>query len=331
MKKIISILIATIMMVAMFTVPTYAQDLYEGDFSINIKDGSEKIVISWDEFYGAEYYTVSIQTPNEYNCISENTTETSFNWNPDYFITPEDVFEITVYACDNSGTVIAQSNVVELYIVIMRCDNIAMYGDLDNDQMVTVMDATIVQKHLAKAYPFDVMQKQMADVDSDGYVVDDTEGGVIGTKANDVEHSLEDHADGDGVGDVGEEEDGLEQSLQRLDGVQAHGDEQRQDGGNRHRQDGKEQGVLEAVLEALVVNDLDEVLDTELELQVSAQILHDAVIVPEGHPQGVEDGPYRKDEKQYDGGSEVQPRFPFMLAFYHITSPRNECAPRSPC
>lgn len=170
MKKIISILIATIMMVAMFTVPTYAQDLYEGDFSINIKDGSEKIVISWDEFYGAEYYTVSIQTPNEYNCISENTTETSFNWNPDYFITPEDVFEITVYACDNSGTVIAQSNVVELYIVIMMCDNIGMYGDLDNDQMVTVMDATIVQKHLAKAYPFDVMQKQMADVDSDGTV-----------------------------------------------------------------------------------------------------------------------------------------------------------------
>ena len=162
-------------------------------------------------------------------------------------------------------------------------------------------------------------------------VVDDTEGGVIGTKANDVEHSLEDHADGDGVGDVGEEEDGLEQSLQRLDGIQAHGDEQRQDGGDRHRQNGEEQGVLEAVLEALVVNDLDEVLDTELELQVAAQILHDAVIVPEGHPQGVEDGPYRKDEKQYDGGSEIQPRFPFMLAFYHITSPRNTRAPRSPC
>lgn len=168
MKRFMSILIATIMILTMFTVPTYAEDLYEGDFYININGGSEKVVISWDEFYGAELYRVSIDTDYDYYCIDEIITGTSYNWVPDASVSPNVVFDITVYAYNSNGELIAQSNVVQTYIVVMMCDNFGVYGDVDNDQMITVMDATMVQRYLARAQDLNVMQKQMGDVDSDG-------------------------------------------------------------------------------------------------------------------------------------------------------------------
>ena len=170
MKKLMSILIALVITLTVFTVPAYAEDLYEGDFYIDVRGGSEKIAISWDEFYGADYYEVSIKAPDEYYNINEITTQTSFDWNPDYFISPEDMFEITVFACDNSGSVIAMSNMVQIYIVVYMCDDFGVYGDVDYDQMVSVLDATVVQRYLANTDSFNVMQKKLGDVDYDGKI-----------------------------------------------------------------------------------------------------------------------------------------------------------------
>ena len=46
------------------------------------------------------------------------------------------------------------------------------------------------------------------------------------------------------------------------------------------------------------------------------------VVIQEGQAHGVDDGPHRENQQQYNRRSEVQPGFPLMLAVYHITSPR---------
>ena len=43
-------------------------------------------------------------------------------------------------------------------------------GDVDDDDSVTVMDATLIQRHLARLEEFVYFQKQVSDVDSDGEV-----------------------------------------------------------------------------------------------------------------------------------------------------------------
>lgn len=170
MKKLTSIIITLIMILSVFTVSAYSQDLYDGDFYVNVIGGSEKVVIDWDDFYTADCYKVSINTEIEYHCAEGVVTESCFNWVPDYSVTPNEVFDITVYAYDNSGALIAQSNVVQLYIVTYMCDYFGYYGNVDGDDMPTVIDATVVQNYLARDKYFNAMEEQMADVDSDGKI-----------------------------------------------------------------------------------------------------------------------------------------------------------------
>lgn len=81
--------------------------------------------------------------------------------------------------------------------------------------------------------------------------------------AHDVEHGGEHHADGDGVGHVGQEEDGLQRALQPLDGVEEHRDEQRQQRGDQHRRHAKHDRIAQAVQKALVLHDAHEVVHAE--------------------------------------------------------------------
>ncbi len=170
MKKLISILIAVIMMLSVCTVSAFAQDSYEGDFYIDINGGNSKVIISWDEFFGADMYRVSIDTDIEWYCVDEIVKDTSYNWVPDSGVTPNNIFDITVYAYDDNGVLIAQSNVVQATVAIYFCDYMGYYGDVDKDECVSVVDATLIQKYLAKAHSFDLMKQQMADVDADGKI-----------------------------------------------------------------------------------------------------------------------------------------------------------------
>ncbi len=170
MKKLISILIAVIMVISVCTVSAFAEDVYEGDFYIEVTGGSRKVTIDWDEFYGASMYRVSIDTEVEFFCVDEIVKDTSYNWVPDASVTPDTVFDITVYAYDDNGALLAQSNVVQATVVVYLCDYMGYYGDVDGDENVTVMDATLIQRYLAQAHDFDLMKQQMADVDADGTV-----------------------------------------------------------------------------------------------------------------------------------------------------------------
>lgn len=168
MKKFLSVLIAAMLMLTAFTVSTYAENLNEGDFSIDITGSDNKILVDWDDYYNAPCYKVSITTDVEYHCAEGVVTESSYDWYADYNVTPNEVFSVTVYAYDSTGSLIAQSDTVQLYIVTQLCDYFGYYGDIDGDQSPSVIDATVLQNYLARSSTFNAMQERLADVDCDG-------------------------------------------------------------------------------------------------------------------------------------------------------------------
>ncbi len=165
---------------------------------------------------------------------------------------------------------------------------------------------TVVQQRRTGVHPVDGVAAQ-----PHNDVVDNTPairgGGAVGKGAaqtDHVKHSRKHHADGDGVGHVGQEEDGLQSLLQRLDGVEGHRNQQSQRGGDRdggHAQHGR---VAQALQEVLFLHHFQKVLNTELKGAAahSGQI---TVFVQEGDAHGVDDGPYGKDQQQHNGGGEV--------------------------
>ena len=62
-----------------------------------------------------------------------------------------------------------------------------------------------------------------------------------------IEHDGEDHADGDGVCDIGEEEDGLEELLEPLQRIEADGDEKGDEGRKRDGDQDDDEGVGDGV------------------------------------------------------------------------------------
>ena len=151
--------------------------------------------------------------------------------------------------------------------------------------------------------------------------------------AHHVEHGGKHHADGDGVGHIGEEEDGLQELLQGLDGVERHGDEQRQERGERHRDDRQQGRVLQRGEEAVIAQNRLEVFNADGEgdnlLLVDGS--EAVIVVQECQANRIDDGPHREHQQQYDRRGQIKPCFPLMLAVYHITSPQNGCGSRRPC
>ena len=148
--------------------------------------------------------------------------------------------------------------------------------------------------------------------------------------AHDVEHGGEHHADGDGVGHVGQEENGLQGLLQKFDGVQRHGDQQGQNGGDRHRPQAQEHRILQAGQKLAVLDDLDEVAKPELKAGAAGRF-QTAVPFQQGHAHRVDDGPDGENQKQHNSRGKVQPRFPLIFAVDHITSPQTQAVFPSPC
>ena len=142
--------------------------------------------------------------------------------------------------------------------------------------------------------------------------------------ADHVEHGGKYHADRNRVGHVGQEEDGLQHSLQRPDRVQAHRNDECQERRDRNGQEANEHGVAKASKETAVLDHLLEVAKADVEGDTGNGGGHNIIIFKECHAQCVYDGPHRKDQQQHNGGREIDPRLPGMLTFYHITLPRSK-------
>ena len=136
--------------------------------------------------------------------------------------------------------------------------------------------------------------------------VDDRLGLYQVADGNAVEHHFEDHADGNGVGDVRQEEYGLEHPLQRLDRVERHRDQQRQRRGDRHRDDAEQHRVFEALLEVNEVDDGLEVAETDL---IRGGEAVGSVAVQQRHAEGIDQRVKGEYQQQYQRGRQIDPGF----------------------
>lgn len=157
------------MIMAACIVSVYA-DTTVDTFEALVVGGLTKVSISWEEVQDASYYEVSIDTSTDYYDIKENVVGNSYDWAPDYYITPDMPFVLTVNAYDENGSIISKSEAVTFYIVVAMCDYWGCYGDVDDDKMATVVDATYIQQHLAKLHTFDYFKSCQADTDGDGMI-----------------------------------------------------------------------------------------------------------------------------------------------------------------
>ena len=141
-------------------------------------------------------------------------------------------------------------------------------------------------------------------------VVDDTcrsnyhilGGGV----SNDVEHCRENHSDSYGVGNVGQEEYSLQESLQGLDSVKAYRNDQREDRRKRNSQHAKNHGVFKTGHKAFILNDLFKVTKAPIEAEPTVLDRSKAVVILlERHNKGVYNGPECEDKQQHYRGSKV--------------------------
>ena len=159
-------------------------------------------------------------------------------------------------------------------------------------------------------------------------VVDDTCGNDVLSGCSDidpyhVEHSCENHTDSDGVRNIGQEEYGLQSLLQGLDRIKTYRDKKREHGRDRYRKNTEENSVLKAVYKVLVFNYFYEILRVELE-RSSADRFETAVIFEECHSYGIDNGPDREYQQQYDGGGEVYPRLPLLFTVNHQSHLKNK-------
>lgn len=170
MKKLLSVLLVVFMVVSLCSVSVNAEytDGFEVDsFYVYLNSGDSKVNVTWDNVRNAQYYEVCIDTELEYHCERYTTTDTFYDWVPDSAVTPLEMFEIIVYAYDSNGILVGESNCAQANIYVSFCDYLGYYGDVDDDQSPTVIDATVIQTYLANKHTFDYFQTYKADVDGD--------------------------------------------------------------------------------------------------------------------------------------------------------------------
>jgi hypothetical protein len=120
----------------------------------------------------------------------------------------------------------------------------------------------------------------------------------------DIEHRCEYHTDSDGVGNVRKEEDGLKESIKELNRVKRYGDNQRKNGGDQNRGNAKNDSILQASQEMIILKNVDEVAKSYFESS-TAKLLHSAVILKESHTNSIYDRPTCEYEKKHNGRRKV--------------------------
>lgn len=168
MKKLLSILLAVLVMLTSSVMTVYADEF--DNFAVDIFSSDGKITLSWEKINEAESYEVFINSNVEYHIVRETVSGTSYVWIPDSYITPSTVFSIIVSAYDNNGSLVAESNTLDVIVMPVNCDYWGIYGDIDEDRMPSIVDATLIQKYLSKAYHFTRYQEKKADADNDSVV-----------------------------------------------------------------------------------------------------------------------------------------------------------------
>ena len=117
--------------------------------------------------------------------------------------------------------------------------------------------------------------------------------------ADDIKHGSKHHADSDGVGYIRQEEYGLQKFLQGFDRIEGNGNQKCKDCRDRHGEHAKEHRVFQALQEALVLNNLDKVSDTEGEYGTIGGF-QTLIVLKKRHTYSIEDRPDREHQQQND-------------------------------
>lgn len=174
MKKMISFLLATVIIFSLCLMPAYADD--ESGFEVRpievfVYDGEEYIPVSWSEVAGADHYSLLIESNDRFSLFVEDIEECSYNWVADIYSTGVDIeFWATVYAYDKDNTLIGEGVTENFRVDVAMWDYWGLYGDVDTDNDVTVLDSTLIQQYLVGEHDLVSYRYHIADVNIDGVV-----------------------------------------------------------------------------------------------------------------------------------------------------------------
>lgn len=130
--------------------------------NLKVSTNSNKALFSWDSVFGTDDYTIKIWNSN----TSENNPYKVIEYIPK----SSQSLEISLTKGDYEGYIITK-NFYETYNsnrITFSIDEII--GDADKDGAVTIMDATIIQKWLAKLLSDDDIDLSVADTEGNGDV-----------------------------------------------------------------------------------------------------------------------------------------------------------------
>lgn len=164
MKKLLSVFLVVMIMLSVVLMPSASATT--NSFSVNVISGEDKAEIVWDTVENAATYLLSISYKAENYTESKLLKTNSYSWQPQFFSSTE-AYRINVTAFDESGAEIAKSIDLDAIVMEVYYDYWSVYGDVNFDQDVTVIDATHIQLHQAKRTLLGKAGQAAADVSAD--------------------------------------------------------------------------------------------------------------------------------------------------------------------
>lgn len=164
MKKLLSVFLVVMIMLSVVLMPSASATT--NSFSVKVISGEDKAEIVWDTVENAATYLLSISYKAENYTESKLLKTNSYSWQPQFFSSTE-AYRINVTAFDESGAEIAKSIDLDAIVMEVYYDYWSVYGDVNFDQEVTVIDATHIQLHQAKRALLGKAGQAAADVSAD--------------------------------------------------------------------------------------------------------------------------------------------------------------------
>lgn len=164
MKKLLSVFLIVIIILSVLLMPSASASTNR--FNVSVLSGEDKAEIVWDTVENAATYLLSISYKSENYTESKLLKTNSYSWQPQFFSSTE-AYRINVTAFDESGAEIAKSIDLDAIVMEVYYDYWSVYGDVNFDQEVTVIDATHIQLHQAKRALLGKAGQAAADVSAD--------------------------------------------------------------------------------------------------------------------------------------------------------------------
>lgn len=145
----------------------YENDVEELDVTIQKEgDGINFIFEELNDVAYYEFFDAEDGAQVEYTTTIEDYH--NYVWTP--IVQGKSIFTIEVRAYDSNDQLIGVSETMRLKVDVTEVEEWRMYGDVDHDKQVSIMDATDIQRHLASLIELDKFEVIQANIDFDKVV-----------------------------------------------------------------------------------------------------------------------------------------------------------------